>query len=175
MVVIRVITIFFLYGTSVYSFHLLITSASVRSLPFQSLTVPVFGSNVPLIFPVFLKRSLVLPFLLFSSISLHWRRPSCLSLLFSVTLHLVGYTFPFLPCFSLLFFPLFVRPPQRTTLPSCISFSLGWFRLLPPLQYHGPMPIVLQAFCLLNLIPWIYSLSPLHIHRGFDLSCTWLA
>ena len=30
--------------------------------------------------------------------------------------------------FFLLFFSqLFVKPPQTTTLPSCISFSLGWF------------------------------------------------
>ena len=43
----------FLYSSSVYSFHLfLISSASVRSSPFLSFIVPVFGWNVPLIFPV---------------------------------------------------------------------------------------------------------------------------
>ena len=56
-------------------------------------------------------------------------------LLFSGTLHSVGYIVPFLPCFSLLFFSqLFVKPPQTTILPSCISFSLGWFWSLPPVQ-----------------------------------------
>ena len=41
---------------------------------------------------------------------------------------LVGYIFPFPPCFSLLFFAqLFLSPPQTTMLPCCISFSLGWF------------------------------------------------
>ena len=40
---------------------------------------------------------------------------------------------PFLLFLSLLFFPqLFVKPPQTTTLPPCISFSLGWFWSLPP-------------------------------------------
>ena len=63
----------FLYSSSVYSCHFfLISSASLRSIPFLSFTVPIFAWNVPLIFLIFLKRSLVFPILLFSSISLHW-------------------------------------------------------------------------------------------------------
>ena len=55
-----------------YFFHLfLISSASIRSLPFLSFVVPIFGWNIPLKFSVFLEKSLALPFLLFSSISLH--------------------------------------------------------------------------------------------------------
>ena len=47
---------------------------------------------------------------------------------FSATLHSVGYIFPFLFCLTFLCFSqLFVKPSQTTTLPSCISFSLGWF------------------------------------------------
>ena len=43
-------------------------------------------------------------------------------------LHSDGYIFPFLLCLSLLFFSqVFVRPPQTTILPFCISFSWGWF------------------------------------------------
>ena len=61
----------FLYS-SVYSCHLfLISSASTRSLLVLSFIVPVFAWNVPLVVPVFLKRSLVFPILLFFSISLH--------------------------------------------------------------------------------------------------------
>ena len=57
-------------------------------------------------------------------------RPSCLSLLISGTSYLVGCTFHFLHCFSLLFFLLlFVKPPWTTILPLFISFSLGWFFL----------------------------------------------
>ena len=60
-------------SSSVYSSHLfLISSASVRSLPFLSFVVPIFAWNVPLVSLIFLKRSLVFPTLLFSCISLHW-------------------------------------------------------------------------------------------------------
>ena len=132
-----------------YSCHLfLISSASVRSLPFLFFIMPILTWNVPLISPIFLKKSLVFPILLFSSISLHCylRRLSYLSLLFSGTLHPVGFIFPFLPCLLLLFFPqLFVESPWTSTLPSCISSSLGWFWSLPTVQCFELPSIVLQA------------------------------
>ena len=63
----------FLYSSSVYSCHLfLISSAHVRSIPFLSFIVLIFAWNIPLVSLIFLKRSLVFPILLFSSISLHW-------------------------------------------------------------------------------------------------------
>ena len=63
----------FLYNSSVYSCHLfLISSASVRSIPFLSFIELIFAWNVPLVSLIFLKRSVVFPILLFSSISLHW-------------------------------------------------------------------------------------------------------
>ena len=73
----------FLYSSSVYSCHLfLISSASVRSIPFLSFIKPIFAWNVPLVSLIFLKRSLVFPILLFSFISLHWSlRRTFLSLL----------------------------------------------------------------------------------------------
>ena len=73
----------FLYSSSVYSCYLfLISSASVRSIPFLSFIKPIFVWNVPLVSRIFLKRSLVFPILLFSSISLHWLlRKAFLSLL----------------------------------------------------------------------------------------------
>ena len=73
----------FLYSSSVFSCHLyLISSASVRSIPFLSFIVPIFAWNVPLVSLIFLKRSLLFPLLLFSSISLHWSlRKAFLSLL----------------------------------------------------------------------------------------------
>ena len=61
----------FLYSFSVYSCHLLY-SASFRSIPFLSFIVPIFAWKVSLVSLSFLKRSLVFPILLFSSISLHW-------------------------------------------------------------------------------------------------------
>ena len=78
----------FLYNSSVYSYHLfLISSASVRSIQFLSFIVPIFAWKVPLVSLIFLKRSLVFPILLFSSISLHWSlRKAFLSLLARRTL-----------------------------------------------------------------------------------------
>ena len=95
----------FLYSSSVYSCHLfLIHSASVRSIPFLSFIVPIFGWNVPSVSLIFLKRSLVFPILLFSSISLLCSlRKAFLPLLAFGTLHSNGYIFPFLLCLSLLF------------------------------------------------------------------------
>ena len=72
----------FLYNFSVYSSHLFLISFAVRSIPFLSFIGPVFAWNVPLVCLIFLKRSLVLPILLFDSISLHWSlRKAFLSLL----------------------------------------------------------------------------------------------
>ena len=51
---------------------LLISSASVRCIPFLPFIDPIFAWNVPLVSLTFLKRSLIFPILLFSSISLHW-------------------------------------------------------------------------------------------------------
>ena len=51
----------------------------------------------------------------------------------------------FSPWLSLIFFSqLFVRPPQTTILPFCISFSLGWFWSQLPIQCHEPLSIVLR-------------------------------
>ena len=127
----------FFYSSSVHSCHLfLISSASVRSLNFLSFIVPILAWSVPLVAPIFLKQSILLTILLFSSNSytVHLWRFSNLSLLFSGILHSVEYIFPFLPCLLHLFFPqLFVKPPQTTSLSSCLSFPLGWFWSLPPI------------------------------------------
>ena len=62
----------FLFSSSVHSCHLfLISSASVWSFSFLSIIMPILALKVPSISPVFLKRSLIFPTLLFSSITLH--------------------------------------------------------------------------------------------------------
>ena len=63
---------FFFYSSSVSSCHLfLISSASVRSIPFLYFFVSIFAWYIPLVslmvFLIFLKRSLVFPIVLFSS------------------------------------------------------------------------------------------------------------
>ena len=50
----------FLYSSSVYYCHLfLISSASLRSIPFLSFIEPIFAWNIPLVSLIFLKRSLL--------------------------------------------------------------------------------------------------------------------
>ena len=44
----------------------------LSSIPFLSFIELIFAWNVPLVSLIFLKRSLIIPILLFSSISLHW-------------------------------------------------------------------------------------------------------
>ena len=104
----------FLYS-SIYSCHFfLISYASVRSIPFLSFIEPIFAWNFLFVSPIFLKKSLVFPFycfLLFLCFD-HWGRLSYLLLLFFGTLHSNGNIFPFLLCFSLLFFSqLCVKSP----------------------------------------------------------------
>ena len=116
----------FLYSSYMYSCQLFfISSAPVRSIWFLSCIVPIFVWNVPLVSLIFLKRSLVFPILLFSSISLHLSlREAFLSLLAIHWNSAFRCIFPFLLC--LLFFSqLIVRPPQTTVFSFCISFSWG--------------------------------------------------
>ena len=82
------------------------------------------------------------------------------------------YIFLFLLCLLLLFFPhLIIKPPQTTTLPSCISFFLRMVLVTASFT-------VLQTFIhsaqlyLLDLIPFIYLSPPLYNHKGFDLDPT---
>ena len=98
----------FLYSSSVYSCHLLlISSASVRSISFLSFIEPIFAWNLPLVSLIFLKRSLVFPILLFSSISLHWSLRqaflSLLAILWNSAFKWVYLSFSLLPLDSLLY------------------------------------------------------------------------
>ena len=95
----------FLYSY-VYSCHLfLISSASVRSIPFLSFIQPIFVWNIPLVSLIFSKRSLVFRILLFSSSSLHWslRKYFFISLCYPLELWIqmgVSFLFFFAFCFS---------------------------------------------------------------------------
>jgi len=88
----------FLYS-SVYSCHLfLISSASVRSIPFLSFIEPIFAWNVPLVSLIFLKRSLVSHCIVSLFLCTdHWGRLSYLSLPLFGTLHsdFISFLFSF--------------------------------------------------------------------------------
>ena len=89
----------------------------------------IFAWNIPLVSLIFLKRSLVFPILLFSSISFHWwlRKAflSVLAILWNLAFKWIYVSFS--PLLLFLFVSqLFVRPPQTTILPFFISFPWGW-------------------------------------------------
>ena len=87
----------------------------------------------------------------------------------------LGISFLFFFAFRFSSIQLFVRPPQTTIWPFCISFPWGWSWSLPPVQRQEPPSIVLQALCLSDLIPWIYSSLPLYNCKEFNLGHTWMA
>jgi len=123
----------FLYS-SVYSCHLLLISyASVRSIPFLSFIEPIFAWNVPLVSLMFLKKTLVFPFLLFTSISLHWslRKAflSLLSILWKSEFKWVYLSFSPLLFTSLLFIAI-SKASSDSHLPFLHFFFLGMF-LIP--------------------------------------------
>ena len=98
----------FLYSSSVYCCHLfLISSYSVRSIPFLSFIEPIIAWDIPLVSLIFLKRSLVFPILLFFSVSLHWslRKTffSLLAVLWNSAFRWVYLSFHPLPLVFLLF------------------------------------------------------------------------
>ena len=141
-----------------YSYHLfLIYSASVRSILFLSFIVPIFVWNVPLVSLIFLKRFLVFPLLLFSSISLHWslRKAflSLLDILWNSAFRWIYFFFFPLPFTSLLFTAI------------CKASSDNHFVFL---QFFSLGMILITASCtmlwisvhsssgtLSDLIPWI--------------------
>ena len=116
----------------------------------MSFIEPIFAWNVPLVCLIFLKRSLVFPLLLFSSISFHCSVKKALSLLAILCnpafrwVYLYGSPLPFPSFLSL----GICKPPPTTALPPCLSFSLGWLWSFPSIQYYKPLSIVLWAFCL---------------------------
>ena len=122
----------FLYSFFVYSYCLfLISSASVRSIPFLSFIKPIFAGNVPLVSLIFLKSSLLFCILLFSSIYLHWilRKAflSLLAMLWNSSFKWVYLSFSPLLFACLLFTAIFLF---------WISLSWGWSWCLSPVQCH---------------------------------------
>ena len=137
----------FLYSSSVYSCHLfLVSSVSVRFIKFLSFIVPIFAWTGPLLCIIFLKRSLVshaIVFLYFFAL-ISEAFLSLLAILWKSAFRWVCLPFPHLPL-ACLFSQPFLRPPQTTILPFCISFSWQWSWSLPLVQCHEPLSTVLQA------------------------------
>ena len=84
----------------------------------------------------------------------------------------ISFIFSFSFCF---FSQLFVRPCQTTILPFLHFVFLGMILITASCTMSQILFIVLQALSLSDLIPWIYSSSPVYNHKGFDLGHTWMA
>ena len=161
-----------------YSYYLLTSSASVRSLLFLSFMLSILAWNSPLLSPVFLNRSLVFPLFLFSSIikhcslkkaflsllAIHWNSvfnwmylslsPLLSTFLHSSTIHKASSD----NHFAFLFFFFF----------GMVLFNASWTVLRT--SVHSSSGTLLS-----RPVPWIYLLPLLWIHMGFDLSHTWLS
>ena len=95
-----------LFCIVLFILHLfLISSTSVRSIPFLVFIFPILAWNIPLVSLIFLKRSLVFPMVLFSSVSLHWSLTkaflSLLAILWNSALRWVYLYFSHFPFASL--------------------------------------------------------------------------
>ena len=96
---------------------------------------------------------------------------------YSLELYSNGNIFPFLLCFSLLFFSqLFVRPPQTTILPFCISFPWGWSWSLTPVQCHeqpGGLPSMVSQRVGYECVTHAIGFLTLYFHFYLSLGIFW--
>ena len=138
--------------------------------------MPIFVWNVPLVSPIFLKRSLVLP-ILFSSASVH-----CSLKKASLSLYAILWSFAFrwvylslspLPFTSLLFSAI-CEASSDNHFAFLHFFFFGMVLVTTSLQYYEPPSKVLQACCISDLILWIYLSPPLYNRKGFDWGHTWI-
>ena len=166
----------FLYSSSVYSCYLfLISSASVRSIPFLSFIMPIFAWNIPLVALIFLKRSLVFHVLLLSSVSLHWSlRKAFLSLLGILCncafkwIYLCFYPLPFT---FLLFSAIYKASSDNFAF---LHFFFLGMVLITASWTMSWTSVHSSSGTLSDLIPWIYLSPPLYNHKGFDLGYSWM-
>jgi len=168
---------FFWYSSSVYSCHLfLISSASVRCIPFLSFIVPIFAWNFPLVWPVFLKWCLGFRFYCFFSISLHWSLReafiSLLALLWNSVFIWVYLSFSPLPFTSILFSAI-----CETSLDNHFAFLHFFFLGMVLITVSGSMLWTsMHSFSgSLSIRSSPLNLSlPLYNHKEFDLGHTWM-
>jgi len=160
----------------VYSCHLfLISSASIRSIPFFPFIVPIFAWHILLVFLIFLKRSLVFPILLFSSVALHWslRKAflSLLAILWNAAFNWIYLSFSPLPLTSFLFSAICKASSDKHF--AFLHFFLGMVLITASCTMSWTS-VHSSSGTLSDLIPWIYLLLPLYNHKGFDLGHIWM-
>ena len=144
----------FLYSCSVYSCHLFLISSASPTI--SVLYRAHFAWNVPLVSLIFLKRSLVFPILLFSSISLHWslRKAflSFLGILWNSAFRCLYLSFSPLLFASLLFTAICKACPD-SHFAFLHFFSMGMVLIPVSCTMSRTLSIVHQALCLSDLVP----------------------
>ena len=162
-----------------YSCHLfLISSASVRSIPFLSFIVPIFAWNNPLGSLIYLKRSLVfhIPLISLFLCIVHWS-PSYLSYLSSGILHSVEYIFLFLSplAFTLFLFSTIYKASSDNHLAfwhflffGMVLIAASWTMLHTSI--HSSSGTLYIRYNPLN-----HSSPPLCNYMGFDFCHSWMA
>ena len=137
--------------------------------------MPIFAWNVLLVSLIFLKRSLVFPVLLFSSISWQWslRKASLslLALLWNSAFRWVYLSFSPLPLASLLFTAI-VKASSDNHFAFLHFFFLGMVVITTSCKM-SQTSIHSSSGTLSDLIPWIYLSLPLYNPKGSDLGHTW--
>ena len=159
----------FLYSSSVYFCHLLLLLLMLG--PYcLSFILPILTWNVLLIPPIFLKRSVFL--------CLHWSFKKaffnllailCNSAFSWVYLSLSPLPFTSLQCLAI------CKPFSENHFAFLHFFFFGMVLVTASCTILWSSSIVLQAFSLPDLIPWMYPLPSLYNHKGFDLGHTWMA
>ena len=161
----------FLYSSSVYSCHLfLMSSASVRSLPFLYFIEPIFARNVPLVSLIFLKRSCLCHSIVF--------------LCFFVLITEEGFLIS--PCYSLelciqmvisFLFSFLFSAICKASLDNhfaFLHFSFLGMALITASYTMSWTSIHSSSGTLSDLIPSIYFSLPLYNRKGFNFDHTWM-
>ena len=167
----------FLYGSSVYSCYLFLTSSvSVRSMPFLSFIVPIVAWNVPLVSPIFLKRSLSLSH---STVVLYFfalitEEGFLISPCSSLELYIqMGISFLFSLCLASLLFSAIWKASSDNNF-AFLHFFFSGMVLITAFCSMSRNSIHSSSGTLWNLIPWIYLSLSLYICNGSDLGHTWM-
>ena len=160
-----------------YSCHLfLISSASFRSIPFLSFIVPIFTWNVPLLSLIFLKRSVVFPLLLCSSISLHRSLMKALLSLLAIFCN-SAFRWVYLSFSPLPFVSLFFSAICKASSDNHVAFVHFFFLGMVSITAYCTISwtsVYSSSGTLSDLTPWIYLSLVLYNRKGFDLGHTWM-
>ena len=137
----------------------------------------IFAWNVLLVSLIFLKRYLVFPILLFSSISLYWSRKKAFLSLFAIlwnsAFKWVYLSFSPLPLASHLFSAI-CKASSDNHFVFLYFFFLGMVLITVSCTVSWTS-VHSSSGTVSDIIPWIYFSLPLYNHKGFDLGHAWMA